>query len=160
MSFWTAPPTWTADEEVTSAEMQILSDDLVALASIGANQVGATQTTASTSFTDLATVGPTVSLLTGANALVILTAAMDSSVAGGNAVMGFAISGATTQAASNSLSLACTSAAGSQFYNSSAVFAVGLTPGTNVFTAKYQSLGSGSPVASFSNRWIIVIPLP
>lgn len=117
--------------------------------------VATSQTRNSTSYGDLATVGPSASVVIGPSglALVILHAKLDNSGAN-TSRMSFAVSGATTVAASDVESLA---QQGSNTVEASGVFMVtGLTPGTNVFTAKYRvHAGTGT----FSNRQITVIPL-
>ena len=74
--------------------------------------------------------------------------------------MGFAISGATVRAASNTqaLSLLRGGAQGAVALQGSATFYVtGLTAGSTTFTAKYDvTTGTGT----FVNRTIIVVPLP
>jgi hypothetical protein len=70
--------------------------------------------------------------------------------------MSFAVSGASTQAASDARSLILL---GNALQQSTASFVVsGLTPGSTTFTAQYRVSGSGT--ATFSNRSMFVIPLP
>jgi hypothetical protein len=73
--------------------------------------------------------------------------------------MGFAISGATTRAASDAQALALVrgGSQGAVATQSSATFFVtGLTPGSTTFTAKYDVNGG---TGTFANRTIVVIPI-
>ena len=72
------------------------------LAAINSAEVLTSQTTTSTSYTDLATVGPAVTVTTGTSAIVLITTQASPSVQGPNACMSCAVSGATTIAASDS----------------------------------------------------------
>lgn len=131
-----------------------LGGNWVALNHAFAATVAASETTTSTSFTDLATVGPWVSVDTGTSALVIMTAQQSCSVADG-IYASFDVSGATTVAASTSRAL---SMVGSSQFGMSASFVItGLTPGTNLFTMRYRIAFSGT--GTWVNRGIIVIPL-
>jgi hypothetical protein len=88
-------------------------------------------------------------------ALVIVTAGAFGSVGNSTAFMSFAVSGASTQAATDARALAV---AGNDIVRASATSLVcGLTPGSNTFTAQYR-VSAGT--ATFSNRDIVVIPLP
>jgi hypothetical protein len=112
------------------------------------------ENTGSTSFTDLATGGPQVTVVTGASALVMVDAQMINTGAGNSCLMGFAVSGASTSAAGDSNSA---SVGGNLGASGSATFKIGLTNGSNTFTAKYRvSAGTGS----FQYRSITVWPLP
>jgi hypothetical protein len=73
--------------------------------------------------------------------------------------MSFAVSGATTIAAGTATGslLVVTTVSNTQAQGGSVMCAVSLTAGVNTFTAKYAAGGS---TATFSNRQIIVIPLP
>ncbi len=116
--------------------------------------VATNQTTTSTSFTDLATSGPAVTLTTGTKALVIITAFILNQSDGSQAQMSFAVSGATTQAASFARNLYTRFNKGLQV--SAAIPVTTLTAGSNTFTAKYATNGG---TGEFENRSIIVIDL-
>jgi len=118
--------------------------------------VATSQTTTSTSFTDLATVGPAVTVTTGTSALVIITAQIVSSN-GNDAVASFAVSGATTTSPTNSISLSTGSAGGLISVQASAIYYVTLTAGSNTFTMKYKMNAAGTLTAIY--RTITVIPL-
>ena len=120
--------------------------------------VAAVETTTSTSYTDLATVGPAVTVTISATgkALVILTADIGNSVSAAGTYMGTAVSGATTLAASDTTSLSESIAVvGPAIHISATYLFTGLTAGSNTFTAKYRvSTGTGT----WYDRNIIVYP--
>ena len=175
---WTAPKTWTASEDVDFAEFNThirdnLNETAPGVASAAgrlivtdavnsiveriptAAAVTTSETTTSTSYTDLATAGPAVTVTSGTLALVIVGCDLSNATVGVRAAMGYAVSGATTIAATDvDAFIAQASAAGRRFAASRA-FLVTLTGGSNTFTAKYSvSAGTGT----FRNREIIVIP--
>jgi hypothetical protein len=104
------------------------------------------QSTTSTSFTDLATAGPAVTLTTGTKALVIVQARVYNTSTGGYVSMGTTVSGATTLAATEEKSLVFYSASNAPISQASAGFILtGLTAGSNTFTAKYKvTAGNGT----------------
>lgn len=123
------------------------------------NYVATGQQTTSTTFTTFAD-APTVTLTTGTKALVLITSSMASSQANARATAGFAVSGATTLAASDGNSI-------QQWLNSqvtdnnfitkySGAFYVTLTAGSNVFTVRNKTSAGTS---YFTERSIIVIDL-
>jgi hypothetical protein len=101
----------------------------------------------------------TVTISASGNALVTVTGLETNNNNGGQSNMGFAISGATTRAASDTQALSFLNG-GNQHQtvqNSASFFVTGLSAGSTTFTAKYDaSLGT----STFANRTIIVIPLP
>lgn len=117
------------------------------------NLVATSQTTTSTSYTDLATVGPTVTATTGPYALV---ATYNSNFNSGAAasLMSFEVSGASSIAAADNVSIAI-SGTGSQ--RASGLFLLTtLTPGSNTFRCKYR-VGAGT--GTYADRRILVFPL-
>lgn len=122
--------------------------------------VATNETTTSSSFGDLTTVGPAVTVTIGSSgkALVTITADITPSAAATFGIMGFALSGANTAVASTAQSLqfeAYTTNAG--FQGSATYLLTGLSSGSTTFTAKYEKSGSGN--ALFGARSIIVWPL-
>jgi hypothetical protein len=123
--------------------------------------VAASQTTTSTTYTDLGTVGPsaTVTITASGKALVTVTGSLTNSASSGQSNMGFAVSGATTQPAADTQALIVKNG-GNQtiLVQGSATFLLaGLNAGSTTFTAKYRvSAGTGT----FVNRTVIVTPLP
>jgi hypothetical protein len=120
--------------------------------------VETSQTTSSTSYTDLTTVGPTVTLTTGTSAFVVFGCwGTDTGNLGNNQKMSVAVSGATTIAASDSWM-----AFGSEGLNGVSmvngyIFTT-LTAGSNTFTAKYSKSG-GSSTADFTRRFLQVFTI-
>ena len=113
-----------------------------------------TQSTTSTSFTDLSTTGPAITLQTGTSVLITLGSNTYSSSANLRTQMGFALSGATTAAASDGP----IAPAATQQVAASLSFVVTVNAGSNTFTAKYRAIDGGT--ASFQNRYITVVGLP
>jgi hypothetical protein len=97
----------------------------------------------------------TVTIPASGKALVIVTAAETGS--GGSIIVytSYAVSGASTVAATDGRAL---QVQGQNFTRASATSVItGLTPGSNTFTSKYRvSSGTGT----FRDRDIVVIPLP
>jgi hypothetical protein len=118
--------------------------------------VATSQTTTSTSYTDLATVGPAVTLSTGTKAFVICyTEQRNASTQ--SVYSSFAVSGATTIAASDTFAFQINQSVSNYVYNGSiGKIVTGLTAGSNTFTAKYRVTGS---TGTFVNRVISVIDL-
>jgi len=123
-----------------------------------ANDTVATgQTTTSTSYTDLATVGPTATITTGTKALVFITSNIDNQSNHGQGHVGFAVSGASTVAAADTKALHYYSNGNIALQYGAAYYISGLTAGSNTFTLKYKS-GNGS-TQYFANRQITVMDL-
>lgn len=181
---WATPPTFSSGNVLTAAQLNILSGDLnetaVAKATSGgqwffstaantmvartpaaATTVGGDQSTSSSTFTDLTTVGPAVTLTTGTTAMVFFSAFAFHSSPPGSADMSYAISGASTIAAGTftgsrvSTESAASTAAKLAFTKVNWV--TGLTAGSNTFTMKYLAVG-GVASATFNNRDILVVP--
>jgi hypothetical protein len=177
---WSAPMTAVAGATFTAAQFnQYVRDNLnqtaPALAttasqlfvSTGANaiatrvpstaSVATVQSTASTSFTDLATVGPAVTVTCGTIALVWYAAAMANSNSDAQCNASVAVSGATTVAANDVWALTSDGVTAGNYirYGTAHAF-TGLTAGSNTFTMKYRA---GSATASYQRREIIVLPL-
>lgn len=115
--------------------------------------VATSQTTASTSYTDLATVGPAVTVTTSTRALVFIMA--DLGNATGWARMSVAVSGATTIAASDG-ERALSHSASVLHRSGITILELALNAGSNTFTAKYKATAGTS---TFADRTIIVVPL-
>ena len=117
-------------------------------------QVLTLQSTTSTSYTDLATVGPSITATTGTTALVTFTVTADATTIGGDqGYASVAVSGASTVAANDDWSTV--TRLGGNFVTMSRTYGfTGLTAGSNVFTLKYKN-GAGSTVR-FANRGLVV----
>ena len=126
----------------------------------GTATVATGQSTTSTSFTDLATAGPAVTLTTGTKALVMINAFMFvNSATLEYAIMGYGITGSTTVAATQARSALTYGNTTNQNRQTTSFqfIQTGLTAGSNTFTAKYKSL-SGQTV-QFEERNITVIDM-
>jgi hypothetical protein len=125
--------------------------------------VATAQTTATTTYTDLATAGPAVTITTGTKALVIVTANLAPNSLDAKVYMDFAISGATTRAASDTTALmsygegqAYTGQKYALPIRASVANLVTLTAGSNTFTAKYRVT---TETGQWSDRTIFVMNL-
>jgi hypothetical protein len=120
--------------------------------------VSTSQTTTATSYADLATVGPAVTVTTGTQAIVGMAGRLFNNQTSAFESMSFAVSGATTIGAQDSTAIVCHSGgtANSQSRVSVIRYLAGLTAGSNTFTCKYKvSLGT----ATFNDRHIWVLAL-
>ena len=132
-----------------------------ASAPVSASQyVGTSQTTTSTSFTDLSTV-QSVTLTTGTKALVILKSAgyRSSPAASSLYMVSYAVSGATTISASNPQAgiFPLLPASSEQVANTSVHFVDSLNAGSNTFTMKFAVYPSAT--TNFLQRQITVIDM-
>ncbi len=93
-----------------------------------------------------------VTLTTGTRALVIVTGQVEPG-GGETAYLSFAVSGATTQVATDARAVI---RGASPIQASTTTLITNLTAGTNTFTLQYKSNGS---TVGFTNRTISVIPL-
>jgi hypothetical protein len=180
---WTTPKTYTANTALPAADLNTyLRDNLNACAPALATEAGqyfvgagagvvaarklakarvqkVMETTTSTTYANLATVGPSVAVETGTHALVVHGCYQRNTTGdiGGQGYMSWAISGATTRVA---LDLVACSLGGVDANRAHRISAVDLqsdlTPGLNTFTAKYK-VDSGT--GFFADRWLIVMPL-
>jgi hypothetical protein len=121
------------------------------------NYLGTLQTTNSGSYTDLGTLGPTVTVTTGIRALVIIGARISNNTIGQGGRMACEVSGATTMGASDINSfLAESGNANDEYKGSWVTIYEGINAGSNTFRGKYRLVGNG--IASFSNRLVAVVP--
>lgn len=181
---WTAPRTWVAAEILTADMLnEQLRDNLLETMPAKAKTPGAffvtteenviterishaaridaSETTASTSFTDLATVGPSVTVETGTKALIVISAEILNDNANAQSVMSWTMSGASNRLpGASAVELTALISDGvpvnSPWGCAMADLHVGLTPGITTFTATYRAGGAGT--ARFQNRFICVFP--
>jgi len=113
--------------------------------------------TSSSSYTNLTTSGPAVTLTTGTKVLVIISAYEYQSTNGGQARMSYEVSGATTIAAGDTTALTIRRGADDTNIRASSVSRITVTAGSNTFTAKYRTTGVGT--ANFVDREICAIDL-
>lgn len=113
------------------------------------NTVGTSQTTTSTSFVDLATVGPSLSTTIGATAITLWGCQLQNSGAG-SAYMSYTGANVT---ASTSFAVQCSGTAPIQA--SYTHYINGATPGSTTFTCKYAA---SSGTATFQDRRFQLLP--
>jgi hypothetical protein len=127
----------------------------------GVTNIASQQATTSTSYTDLSTAGPAVTITTGTKALVSIVSQMaKTGSATPDSMVSFAISGATTLAAANNpyaIQFNMSDAIGGSFQIGGSWIVTGLTAGSNVFTMKYKDAGGGT--SYFANRTLSVLNL-
>ena len=138
----------------TSASAAIFFPSDKTAASGAGTFVSTSQTTASASYVDLATVGA-VTITTGTTALVTVSCNAQNVTAGASVYMGFAVSGATTTAASDTYAAWYRNSTNFQT-QLSATFPVTLTAGSNTFTSKFR-VDAGTGI--YLSRNISVIAL-
>lgn len=177
---WTSPMTATSGAVLTAAQWNAnvrdnLNETAVAKATtagglfvatganalaerfMGGNTVLTSQSTTSTSYTDLATAGPSATVTTGTTATVLWFVKMDNTTNGSVSKCSVAVSGATTTAASDNYAAWCehdSSNLDSLTFMGMNRFTA-LTAGSNTFTMKYAV---GANTGNFSNRQILVFP--
>lgn len=176
---WTTPPTLSDGTVLTGAHTQIWRDDLNETApakataagqifvSTGTNAIAArtpqalevatSETTSNTSYVALTTPGPAVTVTCGTTALVGISANLKQNTNTAFALASYAVSGATTVAAADGVSVQrqFATASGDNIRASVVMLKTGLTPGSNTFTMQYRvTSGTGT----FADRSIFVIP--
>lgn len=140
--------------------------------SIGTDFVAATESTTSVPFTDLATIGPQVSLTVKASGkvLVFLGATIAVGAAAGalwGGFMNFFMSGANTSVVGQPGGLGYSTSGAPSVGGPNLEFSIarmipvsGLTPGATTFTAKYSiDFGASGETAQFRNRSMAVFAL-
>lgn len=177
---WTAPITFAAGSTLTAAQLNTyLRDNMLEqgpaivtatgqyLLSDGANSLAAYVPAQSTATADVSTTSstyvtlgsstPSVTLTTGTRAIVTIAAGMSQNTDNLACYASYAISGATTTAASDSWSIHVDGVTGGNFCRFSIMERPALTAGSNTFTMRYNAGGSGG-TATFRDRQIAVIP--
>jgi len=176
---WVAPPTFVSGNVLTAAQLNILSGNLAETAAAKATAAGqmflatgtntlvartpasaivtATESTTSSVYTDLATVGPSVTVATGTKALIIVSGVVSNNTVGAYSNMGVDITGASAISPANPLLQLRAAAVNQQITASMAHIETGLTAGNNTFTCKYQIVTAST--GAWALRQIIVIPL-
>lgn len=120
-------------------------------------KVATDESTTSTSFVDLATVGPTVTVDTGTTALVFYSTGLYNSGANNLMEMSYAVSGSTTVAAASTNAAIMDGIVANNIPRiGSFNVQTGLTEGANTFTAKYRT---SAGTANFFSRELVVIPI-
>jgi hypothetical protein len=120
--------------------------------------VTTSESTASTTYTDLATTSDEVAVNIGTRGLALVCLYYNTlSTANQLGLMSFAASGANTIAASDTAAIGSNTTANENFYAGAPFVLTGLTPGLTVFKAKYRSVAAGS--VAFANRRVGVVAL-
>lgn len=121
------------------------------------DDVGTAESTTSASYTDLATLGPQVTLNTGSRAIVFIRCAMENNTANAGSFMGFEVTGASSLAAADTsaINTAGLTAAARMRIGTAYIIST-LTGGSNTFTAKYK-VSSGTGI--FTQRQMAVFPM-
>lgn len=178
---WTAPMTAIAGSVFTAAQFNtFIRDNLAETAPAKATTPGSYFTTSatnqitervaveasvntgesttSTSFTDLTTTGPSVTVNTGVRAFVAFSAEINNNTVSQAGRVAVDISGATTIGPDGNKVLRQETAGTAEFNRASIFYLVtGLTPGNNTFKLMYATVGAST--ASFNQRNILVMPL-
>jgi hypothetical protein len=127
---------------------------------VSAAVVATSEGTSSSAYTDLATVGPAVSVTIGVSGRALVLHGAEPGLSDlDSPFVSYAISGATTRAASDAWNVGAyisTPGIGMRAGVARASIQTGLTPGVNTFTLKYRDVGGQS--VTFTNRWIVVQP--
>lgn len=120
-----------------------------------ASTIATSETATATSYTNLATVGPQVSVTTGTQALVLWSAQMGNNTSGQNNYLSVAVTGATTTAASDTWATRYQSFGANARHRATAFHWFTLNAGSNIFTMSYRvDAGTGT----FLDRELLVIP--
>lgn len=176
---WTAPATAVSNSLLTASWLNTyLRDNLLETAPAKATEGGqlftssapntivaktnridyisTSQTTTSTSYVDLATVGPTVTFTFNAFAVIRISGQLSGSTASTESYMSFAVSGATTLAAADTRAVAVQGTDTKKYTYYVALDSTSLNAGSNTLTAKYKS---STGTATFADRELSVISL-
>jgi hypothetical protein len=120
-------------------------------------RVDTQQFTNSTSYVNLTTPGPAITVTCGTIAIVSFAASQANNTSDSACLTSVEVSGASTVTASDTWAILTDGVTGGNFvrYGMTHVFS-GLTPGSNTFTMKYRA---GSSTGNWQYREISVIPL-
>lgn len=134
----------------------------IAERAVGNEYIGTTESTISGSYADLATVGPTVTLTTGTQALIGHGALVYGGSNSAQVYMSFAVSGATTNAATDVRAMIHfepnPGGSGAFTRMGTITYLTGLTAGVNTFRAKYRTF-TGVETGTWLNRFLWVVAL-
>lgn len=156
---WSAPRTWVTGEVVSAAMMNTnIRDNTNALIAQSAH-VATSETTTSTTYVDLATVGPSVTVDTGDRTSVLLIFGQltqnNTANSGGRSTV--VVSGATTITAADNWFAGLISATANAHGVPCCVYSVAVNAGSNTFKMQYRANTSGT--ATFLNRSLAVMIL-
>lgn len=176
---WTSPPTAVANATLTAATWNAgvrdnLNATAVALASAASqyfcatgvnalaaraaasNFISTSESTTTTSYTDLTTPGPSVTVTTGTAAFVWFGCDISSSADNAASDVSVEVSGSSSVAASDSWRILLDGVTNNNVNRGSSFHLfTGLTPGSNTFKMKYKA---GSATSVYANREIAALP--
>ena len=146
----------TAVAKATTAGYHFVANgtNVVVERAIVSDKILTQQTTTSTTYVNLATVGATVTVTTGTHAIISHGCQMFSSGTG-SCWSSYALTGATTSAADDERAITCEAAASNSFRMGYTELQT-LTAGSNVVTQKYRV---GSLTGTFDDRHVAVMAL-
>lgn len=119
--------------------------------------VTTSETTTSTTYTDLATVGPAVTATASAKAVVLWSARMSNNIANAGCLVGIDLTGATTITPTDAAALAHTSATANAVQGCSYAHVFSVGSGSTTYTLKYRN-DTGATTGTFLSRRIHVLP--
>lgn len=149
----------TAPAKATAASQLFVSTGPNAIAARvpSTARVNTAESTTSTTYVDLTTPGPSISVVTGTIAIVLFACEIANNTNNSLAKCSVAVSGASSVAVSDSWTLSMDGNAANNFSRAAMAHVfTGLTAGTNTFKMQYAV---GSNTGTFKNREINVIPL-
>lgn len=179
---WTTPRTWVSSETLTAALLneqlrdnmlkqaaQIVTGERGYVVSTGLNELAVRHTrranvlaavsTTSTTFTSPSTSpGPSLTIDTDTQCVVMYECHIKNETAGTAAWASIAVSGATTEAASDSWAIRGQRPAEETSCQAQFRWFTTLTPGTNTFTMQYKT-GNAADTATFRRRRLMALPL-
>ena len=97
---------------------------------------------------------PSVTLVTGATALISIRSLLDQNTVGAYAALSVAVSGAGTVSAADNFSIYFSKSSNGSIQTGTTFILAGLVAGTNTFTLQYKAAGGGT--ASFGERQVTV----
>jgi hypothetical protein len=175
---WTALPAYSDGNALTAAQMTAIKDNInetvpahasnagswfistgpnaVVGRSIDADSVLTQQTTTSTSYVNLTTVGPTIGHSVGVSAIISISCQMFNSGSTSSNWSSYEVSGATTRVADDIHAISCEAASATQAFKMGATFLETLTAGFNTLTQKYRV---GSNTGTFDDRHMVMMAL-
>ena len=149
----------TAPAKATTGGRLLVTTGLNSIAErvISESSVLTNESTSTTTFTNLATTGPSVTATTGTLALVAMTALMNSDTAGESGAIAYEVSGASSVSTTDTRALRLTSVNAGDIQGATSLHLQSLTAGSNTFTLKYRAVTTGT--VTFQQRRLIVIAL-
>lgn len=147
----------TAKATAAGQHFAVTAVNSIANRQVKAATVLTSENTSSTSYTNLATAGPSVTVDCGENCLVMICSSLYNNTASSQSCVSVEMSGTDSEAANDNWRLNTDGTAATQPVRYMAMRRYNfLVPGTHTFTMKYR-VGSGT--GSFDNRTIIALPI-